>query len=188
VAPRIVAAAAIAEGEVEHAIGPEEDRAAIVVPLEARLLEDDRRGLWIGLAVLADLHARQHFPHRSIGRVVEEHAAVRGELWVEGHRQQALLVELVVHRIAVVEPGRGGDGILAAIELDDAARLLGDVDEVVAVRALHKLDGAAKLRLLPEAGCRDLRDIRLGGGGSLRGRAGSRGILRHQGKAHGDQQ
>jgi hypothetical protein len=98
----VVGSAAVADGDVEVAVWPEGDRAAIVVELRMIDLQDDalRRGVRVELlaaarAVLGDrggvVVAGRHAGARRRG-VEDEEAAVVDEVGVEREPQQAPLV------------------------------------------------------------------------------------------------
>jgi hypothetical protein len=144
VALRVEAAAAVAEADVELAVGAEGDVAAVVVGEGLADGEDleGRRGVGragVGGAVLDDVRVAA-----GVG-VVDEEAAVRGVVGVEGHAQQALLVAGRHEGVDVEEV----TGARAVLDDGDAAALFGHEEAALARR---HLDGDR----LPQAGGDDL--------------------------------
>ena len=178
---RVVGRAAVAAAQVEHAVGAEEDGAAVVV--RVRILDGEEHGLAVGLRGLGLLvhgPAREHVVALALlvaHGVVDEERGVLGEVRVEREREEPFLVAGAVDLLADVhEDGRFLGIARGRIEDQDAARLLHHVHALVAAGFEDHLDGAAKHHFR-----RDALQLELGHGGALRGGSWIGGRLRRRG-------
>ncbi len=129
---RIVGAAAVAGADVQVAVRPELELAAVVVVLGVRDLENDtlRRLGDVGVRgspVLGDDQVTEpSLSGHRVGGVVDVEASARRVVRSEGHREQAALIIAGPHRAADVEERRRE--LAAGLDDHDAAALLDDED------------------------------------------------------------
>ena len=159
---RVAAAPAVAGRDVEVAVGPELQRAAVVVPLvRVRDGDDDLRGGRVGHVRVAGRArvARDHLVTVVVG-VVDEEEAVARVLRMEGGREQALLAAAAHERVDVQEGGRQDRG--AVVDADLSA-LLREEQAAAAVARVRDRDhageagreGLERERLRSRSGCRE---------------------------------
>lgn len=152
---RIAAAAAVANAEIEITIGPERDRAAIVVSEigmgngQQSLGEFRTRRIAIDAAIFADLDVAVAIGH------VDEEAAVARIVGMKGHAEHTALAATAYLAIGDMEEGR----FLAALGVDakDLAGILSErIDEAVVTACKCGLHGTESdigdLLCLDEAG------------------------------------
>ena len=178
---RVVGCAAVAAAQVEHAVGAEEDGAAVVV--RVRIVDGEEHLLAVGLrgpGLLVHGPAREHVVALALlvtHGVVDEERRVLREVRVERERQKPFLVAGAVDLLADVHEDRCFLGIArGGIEDQDAARLLHHVHALVVARFEDHLDGSAEHHFRGDA-----LELELGHGHALRRGRGIRGRLRRRG-------
>ena len=121
VAARIVGRAAVADAEVEHAVGPEAHRAAVVVGEGLLDLEDDQLAVWICLGAF-DGEAREAGEVGSARGVPDVEVGVVGEFGIERDAEQPLFT---AEYDLFAEVEHAAHGAVGSVERD-AAALFGD--------------------------------------------------------------
>ena len=173
---RIIGRAAIAEREVEKAVGAKDNSATVVVGVRLRLHEENLLGVGIGeLAVLAHREARKDRAARLVCGVVHIQLALGRKCWVKRDRKQTFLIAAVVDPLANVEHDLDNAGVeLGRIGDENAARLLDDVEIDWIARTLNRLNrphqsktGQDALESRHRNGIAHWCDDRLGRGRSL---------------------
>ncbi len=201
--------AAIAERDVEHAVGAEADPAGVVVGVlpvrSAVLVHREEPADLLGRALASGAARLALVLGDDVGvvlvGVVDEVAAVVGEVGMEGDAEQALLRPLGVHALADVEEGLGHCDAGGPDQADDARAfdhvqaalvlhtVVGDVDRLhVAIAEEVGANGdGARVELGIGRGCR-CRLLGGGGGGRSRRGAGLVGRERRGREAAGERE